>query len=569
MFKTILPLVLGIGIVGAAVPVFAKNSGSYLAGRHALVQHDYEKAADYFTRALSLDARNTDLMEQALNAQVSLGRFDRAYPVKRRMESAGHTSPMFQLVRLVEYIENDDFEGLVEAFDNGLTIVGILDDLVEPWVAVGNGNLNAGMEAFDQVSRQSGLRELALYHKSVALAVSGDMARADAVLSGEENGAFPLFAQGVLAHAQVLSQLGRNEEAAELMVRAFGPSPGAPVAADLLARLQNGDRVAFTVASDVRTGIAEVFYTVAQLLYGELQSHRVLPYARTANALGPSNVSGLLLTAALLEQLQQFDLATEVYDQVPRDHPSFLEAEFGRADALRFSNRVDAAVEVLQQLTETYPDRVEVYRALGETLSREDQWADAQAAYDAAVALVDEPRAQDWSLYYARAITLERQGNWPPAEADFRKALELQPNQPQVLNYLGYSLVEKRRNLDEALDMIQRAVAAEPDAGYIVDSLAWVLYRLGRYEEALPHMIRAAELMPVDPVVNDHLGDVFWAVGREREAEFQWHRALSFIDPDKPNPDIDADRVRRKLDVGLDVVLEEEGAEPLVPTSND
>ncbi|MEL6934978.1 MAG: tetratricopeptide repeat protein, partial [Pseudomonadota bacterium] len=157
----------------------------------------------------------------------------------------------------------------------------------------------------------------------------------------------------------------------------------------------------------------------------------------------------------------------------------------------------------------------------------------------------------------------ERLGIWESAEADFRKALELNPDHPQVMNYLGYSLVEKRIKLDEALDMIERAVKAQPDSGHIVDSLGWVLYRLGRYEEAIGHMERAAELMPVDPVVNDHLGDVLWAVGRFFEAEFQWKRALSFVDEDKPSPDIDPDRIRRKLEVGLDVVLEEEGAEPL------
>ncbi len=159
-------------------------------------------------------------------------------------------------------------------------------------------------------------------------------------------------------------------------------------------------------------------------------------------------------------------------------------------------------------------------------------------------------------------LSHERTDEWSDAEADFRKALELRPDQPQVLNYLGYSFVEMRINLDEALDMIERAVAAEPDSGYITDSLGWVLYRLGRYEEAVVHMERAVELMPVDPVINDHLGDVYWAVGREREAEFQWHRALSFIDPEETT-EADPDRIRRKLEVGLDAVLEEEGAPPL------
>ena len=167
-----------------------------------------------------------------------------------------------------------------------------------------------------------------------------------------------------------------------------------------------------------------------------------------------------------------------------------------------------------------------------------------------------------WRLFYARGMANERMGDWPAAEQDFRQALALQPEHPQVLNYLGYSLVEKRQKLDEALEMIQTAVDKQPESGYIVDSLGWVFYRLGRFEEALPHLERAAELMPIDPIVNDHLGDVFWEVGRKREAVFQWRRALSF-DPEET----DRKRILRKLEVGLERVLEEE-AETLLSTAN-
>jgi Flp pilus assembly protein TadD len=133
-----------------------------------------------------------------------------------------------------------------------------------------------------------------------------------------------------------------------------------------------------------------------------------------------------------------------------------------------------------------------------------------------------------------------------------------------VLNYLGYSYLELNTRLDEALDMIQRAVKARPDDGYVTDSLAWALYRLGRYDEAVAPMERAVELTPVDSIVNDHLGDVYWAVGRKREAEFQWRRALSF----NPDSGEEAARIRRKLEVGLDAVLREEGAAPLSVSQN-
>jgi Flp pilus assembly protein TadD len=172
-------------------------------------------------------------------------------------------------------------------------------------------------------------------------------------------------------------------------------------------------------------------------------------------------------------------------------------------------------------------------------------------------------------LYFYRGVTHEREGRWEQAEADFRKALELNPGEARVLNYLGYSFVEMNRNLEEALEMIELAVRNRPNDGYITDSLGWVYYRLGRYEEAVVQMEHAVELLPLDPVVNDHLGDTLWAVGRRLEAKFQWKRALSFITEDTDLNELNPDRIRRKLQVGLDVVLQEEGAPPLKRTDDN
>jgi Flp pilus assembly protein TadD len=227
------------------------------------------------------------------------------------------------------------------------------------------------------------------------------------------------------------------------------------------------------------------------------------------------------------------------------------------------AGKPDAGLEVLQSLARSHGNIVAVQMALGDALRRSERFADAVPAYDAAIALIATPDPRHWGLFYTRGICHERLGQWDQAEADFRTALKLSPDQPQVLNYLGYSFVDRGENLDEALAMIERAVAAQPDAGYIIDSLAWAYFRLGRYADAVEPMERAALLEPVDAVVTDHLGDVYWAVGRKLEARFQWHRALSF----DPEP-AEADRIRRKLDIGLDAVLTEEGAKPLTEVAD-
>jgi Flp pilus assembly protein TadD len=191
--------------------------------------------------------------------------------------------------------------------------------------------------------------------------------------------------------------------------------------------------------------------------------------------------------------------------------------------------------------------------SLGDVLRGVQKYSGARDAYDKAISMIDEPARNHWFLFYATGICNERLDNWPRAELNFRRALELAPNQPLVLNYLGYSLVEKRQNLTEAQTMIETALAAQPNNGAIADSLGWVLYRLGKFDESVAPMEKAVQLEANDPVVNDHLGDVYWMVGRKREAEFQWRRAISFH-PDEA----DLARIRRKVEFGLDVILAEE-----------
>nr|WP_253949164.1 tetratricopeptide repeat protein [Mangrovicoccus sp. HB161399] len=549
----------------APAAVMGGNAGTYLAGRVAGMEADHARAAEYFTRALALDAQNPELMELALTAQVNLGNFDSASAIMRRMQGAGLQASLMDIVQLVDWMEAGDYAALRGALGSGFSLgdllEGFLDQLAGGWADLGAGDTEAAMAAFDKLAEAPMLRGVVLYHKALALAVSGDYAAAEALLSGESDGPLPLSGRGLRLRAEVQSQLGHFDQALQLLDEAYGGSV-APQMADIVAKLEAGEAIPLSVP-DAKAGIAEAFYTMAQVLYGQAGNSLSLVYAQAARQLNPGHVDALLMVASIYDEQGNYALASELYDQVPREHPAYLQAEFGRANALRYAGRKDAAIEVLNQLSKSYPDLVEVQVSLGDALTSDDRWEAARAAYDKAVALLDDPAQDDWQIFYARGITLERLGIWPEAEADFRRALELSPDEPRVLNYLGYSLVEKNESLDEALDMIRKASAQRPDDGYISDSLGWVYYRLGRYEEAVPPMEHAAEIMAIDPVINDHLGDVYWAVGRKLEAQFMWRRALSFTDYGSSNEEVDPDRIRRKLEVGLDKVLAEEGAEPL------
>lgn len=550
--------------VAQMTPVFAQDglSGAYLAARQASFYADFDEAANYYAQALIRDPDNPVLLEGALVSYVGLLDFDSAAPIATQMREEGFDSQLAHLVTVADLGSQEAYEEIFAAYEGNLNIGPLVDGLVLAWSYVGVGQMTQALEAFDAVAETQGTHSFGLYHKAMALALVGDYEGADRILSGEADGPIQATIHGVIAHAEVMSQLGKHADALDLLNTIFGPTND-PLVMDLRRKLEAEEVVPISLITNAREGLAEVFFSVASVLRGETDATYALSYSRIAEHLNPNHVQAILLSAAMLEELERYELATSTYDRVPREHPSFHQAETGRAEALRHAGRPDAAVEVLTQLAESHGHLPGVHATLGDTLRSLERYDEASNAYDLAIELYAEEDPSQWVTYYARGITHEREGRHALMEADFRHALELNPGQPYVLNYLGYSLVEQRVKLEEALTMIEEAVAARPDDGFITDSLGWVLYRLGRYDEAIIHMERAAELTPVDPIINDHLGDVLWAVGRMREAEFHWKRALSFVDPDEENPEANPDRIRRKLEAGLDVVLEEEGAEPL------
>lgn len=552
---------LAIAALFQGAPLAAEPAGAYLAAQQARHAGDFAAAAQYFSLALAKDPSNPAMLESAAIAYLALGQLDRSVAVARKIESDGLASQVARMALAAEAARDADWSGLLSRIEEERGLGNLADGLLAAWAALGKGYMNDALERFDAVAAERGLRSFGLYHKALALASVGDFEGADKVFSGESEGPLQRTRRGVIAWSQVLSQLDAQDRAVAVIDDTFGDNPD-PEIARLRAAMAAGERVSFDLITGAGDGVAEVFYSLGQALRSEANDDLTLIYMRLAEILKPDHVDAVLMVAELLEQMERFDLATEAYGKVPRDHPSYYLAELGRSDVLRRSGKPDAAVEVLEQLARSHPDLPQVHVAAGDLHRSMENHAAAVAAYDRAVALYDEQETALWFVHYARAISHERLGDWEKAEKDFRRALELNPDHPQVLNYLGYTMVEKHINLDEALGMIERAVAAEPQSGYIVDSLGWVLYRLGRYDEAIVHMERAAELMPTDPVVNDHLGDVLWAVGRRVEARFQWKRALS-LHESEPSPDLDPERVRRKLEVGLDQVLEAEGAEPL------
>lgn len=442
-------------------------AGDYLAGRQASFDGDIQAAASYYGQAVMFDPENPVILERAALAEISLGDVERAAALANKMVNDGHRSQVAHMAIVAQLSAAEDYDALMAQVNDDRGVGPLVDGLLLAWSKLGTGDMSAALVQFDDLAKQQGLRNFAMYHKALALASVGDFESSATILENAGTGGMQLTRRGVMAHVEVLSQLDRDEDALTLIETAFGSDldPGLSL---LREALEAGDTLPFTHIKGARDGLAEVFYTLAAALANEANDEFTLLYTRVAEYLRPDHIDAILLTASLLDDMGQSELAVKAYAQVPEDHPAYHAAELGRAAALRDSDKTDAAVEVLQRLAKTHGDQPIVHSTLGDTMRQLERYEEANEAYTQALGLFEVETQGQWFLHYARAICHERLGEWEAAEADFRAALELNPEQPQVLNYLGYSLVEKQIKLDEALDMIQRAAAARPDSGYIL-----------------------------------------------------------------------------------------------------
>ncbi|MTE01814.1 tetratricopeptide repeat protein [Paracoccus sp. YIM 132242] len=534
-------------------------AGPFLAARMATVENDFGAAARFFVQAVAHDPQDRFLQDSALVALVSAGEIDRAVQLANRIGSDGPPTELSRLIHRADLVHAGDWDGLLADVGTPTDVeseADLLAGMLRGWGLLGAGKAEDALAEFDRLAKLEGVAPMVNYHLALARALVGDYESAEALLADETTGAHIL---GFAARAQILAQLERRDEAVA-MIEAI---PGIEAEPQLLAlrdRLNSGQSVPFDVVKTPADGIAQVFLTFASALASSPDPEPLsLIHARLAAWLSPDTAEARLMAAQILQERQQFDLAEPEFDALRRMGQMRPTAELVRIDSLSRAGRTDEAGKAALSLTAAYPDLPQAWIALGDLLRQQEKFAQAVPAYDKALALLeDAPADARWFPLYARGIALERSRQFDRAEADFLAAIEIRPNQASLLNYLGYSWIDRNENLDRALGLIQKAVELSPEDGYILDSLAWAYYRLGRYQDAVAPMEAAILTMSQDPLVNDHLGDIYWKVGRHREAEIQWQRALS-LDPTKTD-DVDPDRIRAKLDRGLDAVLAEEAA---------
>jgi len=517
-----------VPLSGEQSPSQATLTGTYLSARHAQVEQDMANATRFFTTALGMDPDAPGLLRRTFVVLIAEGRMEEAALLARDVIKKNPHSPIASLMLVIDDLKGNRLQQARDKTSNlsegGLNAV--MGPLFGAWTAIGLGETpEQALELLAPLAKD-GSQPLYNLHAGLIRDLSGDSKTAERSYLknvGSDGGAS-------LRLVQLLGNLyerhGERAKAESLYGNHAAQSQQSPIAAPALKRLTAGIIPPPLVAT-INDGVAEALFGVASSLVQQNAAETALILSRMALYLKPDFPVMQILLGSILERDNRLIDANRIYQDINPDSPYSATARLRYAENLDELNQTDAAVRLLNAIAaENATDAGPMVR-LGDLLRRHERFKEAVDAYDKAIKRIGTLNPQHWSLLYSRGIVLERSGDWVRAEADLLKALEFEPNQPYVLNYLGYSWVDQGINLDRGKEMIRKAVDLRPRDGYIIDSLGWAHYKLGEYEKSVKEMERATGLRPEDPVINDHLGDVYWRVGRKNEARFQWQRVLT------------------------------------------
>ncbi|PNQ95280.1 tetratricopeptide repeat protein (plasmid) [Azospirillum argentinense] len=539
-------------------PSLTSATGSYLAGRFAQRQDDWAAAALFMAHALSADPGDLTLLRRTYLLKLGEGQFDAAIDLAKRLLEQDNDPQMAIALLASDNLARGKLKE-AKAMAARMPKEGMakyIGPLVDAWLAAAEGKTDAALKALEPLSTASGFAALHDLHAGLVLELGG---RKDAAA---ERFARVLDKETPLRVIQIVGSFyertGRKDEARKLYEAFRAGNPDSLMVEPALKALDEGKTTA-PVVSDAKQGLAEALFDLGSAIHHEGAEETALLFGRIALHLRPDLSLARLMIGDIMENRDHHADALVEFQALEKDPVLGWTARLRAAESLARLERTDDAIAAFSSLSAERPERTDALIRLGDLYRVAKRYGEAADSYSKALERIGTPEERHWAVLYARAMSYDKVDRWPDAERDLRAALALKPDEAFLLNYLGYSYVDRGLNLEEAKTMIEKAVALRPKDGYIVDSLGWALYRTGDFEGAVEKLERAVELKPTDATINDHLGDAYWRVGRRNEARFQWTRALRTAEEEPLKEDIQA-----KLDKGLVDPKAAEAAPPKV-----
>jgi tetratricopeptide (TPR) repeat protein len=523
--------------------------GEYLAGRHAQETRDFNAAANWYEKAFAADPDAPELISRSFLMEVCVGHFERARALAQRELQLDPSDAVAELVLVSDRLQAGDTAGAAK------TAAALPSDGVHrfvgpfalAWTRMAAGDLAGADTALQGLDKFNGFQPLKLFQLGILYDYAGKADKAQQYFDQTLAATQQLNWRLTDVIANFAERHGHPDQARGLYQRFNTQSGGSDMGLAVEAARQPGSPQP-TVRS-AKDGLAEAMFDLASVLDQAETIDLSLVYDRFALALRPQFPLATLLLADILSTENKADESLAVLGEIPVGSPYYWSAQLRAAVDLDTLDRSDEAIAQLKKMAAQNPTLIGAQVELGDIQRNKKQFTEAVSAYDEAIRrTAADGLPERWSLLYDRGVALERSGQWQRAESDLQHALKLKPDQPMVLNYLGYSWIDRGENLQSGLKMIEKAVELRPEDGYIVDSLGWAHYRMGDYAGAVQYLEKAIELVPEDPTINDHLGDAYWRNGRLVEARYQWRRALQF----GPQAE-DVKPIEAKLEHGLNV----------------
>ncbi|MGH1402718.1 MAG: tetratricopeptide repeat protein [Alphaproteobacteria bacterium] len=494
------------------------RAGNYLASRFAQSRHDWNSAHSFIQELLNEETVTYDLLERAMILAIGAGDTERAITIAHHLKTENKDNILADLILIVDAFKQQQYQKADTIYDTlpASPTVSFISPFLKGWIDAANGKTNI-------INLQG--NTIQLYHALLISDFLGDHSEIEGVIDNALN-IDEIQVSDLHRIADLYGHVGLTDKAVELYKTLQKQYPDRIAISNKIEALQNGTQEPlFEAVTSATHGMARAFHDIATLLSNEQNDESARIFAHIALYLEPTLTETKFLLAEINEKHAQLSNAITYLKSVSKDDEQYIKAQHAIADIHIENDEYDKAVSLLEKLSKKYKN-VETLIKIGDLQRHQSNFGIALKHYDQAMKQMGGTVSEEyWHLHYVRGIAYEQSNNWNKAEEELKAALSFRPDNPYVLNYLGYAWADQGVNLQESLAMIQKAVDLRPSDGYITDSLGWVLYRKKDYKQAVSVLERAVELLPYDPTINDHLGDAYWQVGRKLEARFQWEKA--------------------------------------------